>query len=160
MKEIITTTNEIILVDDEDYIELSKHSWGTVVGSKTYAGRGTRKKGCKYKKILMHRVLLNVEDSSVIVDHINGNGLDNRKSNLRITNKTGNARNSKLRSDSKCKYKGVHKKEHSYTARIQIDTKTRLYLGEFKTEIEAALAYNKAAIKHFGEFANLNIIKK
>ena len=151
----------ITIVDPENLEELMEFKWGIIKnGSYIYASRGTRKKSEKYKKILMHRFLMNAKEDE-LVDHINGNTLDNRKCNLRIANKSTNLRNSKLRSDSNCNYKGVSRRISKcgtvrYNARIQIDSKTRIYLGWFKTEIEAAIVYNNAAIKYFGEFAKLN----
>jgi HNH endonuclease/AP2 domain len=145
------------LIDDEDFERLNQYKWG-LVKSKTgsYAARGTRSNGV-YRKILMHKELLPCLDKKLIVDHINGNKLDNRKQNLRIVTRSQNLQNSKKRNDSNNKYKGVRKQyKDKYCARIQIDKNTRLYLGYFNSEIEAAKAYDEAAKKYFGEYAQLN----
>lgn len=158
MKYIVLTSGATVKVDDEDFEFLNDFKWGQL-GSKsgklTYACRGVRVNG-KYSKILMHRELMGNPEGKMI-DHINGDKLDNQKSNLRIVDRAKNLQNSKLRSDSKGKYKGVRKVyKEGFNARIQIAPGKRLFLGYFKTEKEAALAYNEAAKKYFGEYAKLN----
>lgn len=160
MQKLKLKNGEYTLLDDEDYSKFSGFVWNILNSSRKhkYVARGARTQG-KYRKILLHREILEAP-KDLMVDHINGNTLDNRKSNLRLVTRNKNLQNSKLRSDSKCSYKGVRrikrKKQDKFSARIQIDKNTRLYLGYFDSEKEAALAYNEAAIKHFGEYANLN----
>lgn len=105
----------------------------------------------------LHQLILpNVK----FVDHINRNSLDNRRCNLREVSRIENYRNAKKRSKkSTSKFKGVywHKMVKRWYANICIDYKS-IYLGCFLLEIDAAKAYNEAAIKYFGEFAVLNII--
>lgn len=110
------------------------------------------------KFILLHRFLLNPDETKVI-DHINHNTLDNRISNLRICTHSENNRNTTSRTNTSSKYLGVHlnKKSNMFSAKIR-DNGIRTWLGSFKTEIEAAQAYNEAALKYHGEFANLNKI--
>lgn len=93
------------------------------------------------------------------VDHSNHNTTDDRIEKLRAASKTENGRNRTSAKNSSSKYLGVHwnKKNQKWYASIRINTKL-IHLGCFEVETEAALAYNKAAIKYFGEFANLNII--
>jgi hypothetical protein len=91
-----------------------------------------------------------------MVDHINRDTLDNTRENLRVATRAENLRNSKLRSDSKCNFKGVSKKGNRFIARIQISVDKRLHLGYFNTEEDAARAYDAAAKQYFGNFANLN----
>lgn len=159
MKEIVLNNGNVCLVDTTEFEELSKYKWGSVGTKFMYAARGTKKQG-KYTKILMHREITKAKQNE-IVDHINGNTLDNRKQNLRLTDRAGNTKNSLKRSDGSSKYKGVRKSYLSkngprYSVRIQISKSKRIFVGYFKSEVEAAKAYNEAAIKYFGEFARLN----
>lgn len=140
------------LIDEEDMIEVAKYKW-CAFGTERHRYAQGRVNG---KTISLHRFLMKVSDSKVLVDHINGNGLDNRKSNMRLTNKAGNARNI----SKPHKYKGIwfHKKNKNWCADIKVNYK-KIGLGSFKDEKDAAHAYNEAALKYFGEFANLNNIQ-
>jgi hypothetical protein len=155
LRIIVLRKGQVVKVDDEDFDKLTKFVWGIISNKSghTYAARGTRKNGV-YRKILMHREIMN--NPSGMVDHINGDTLDNQKSNLRIVTRQQNLQNSKRRSDCKSRYKGVSKRGAKFIARIQINPKQRIFLGYFETEIEAALAYDKAALQYFGEYAKIN----
>jgi len=105
----------------------------------------------------MHREIMDAP-AGMEVDHINGNGLDNRKCNLRLATSSQNKRNQrKQRRKTSSKYKGVywHKRDKVWVVRIQAEGKEK-YIGSYKTEQEAALAYNEAALKYHGEYAKLN----
>jgi hypothetical protein len=105
----------------------------------------------------MHRQILNAPDS-LIVDHINGNGLDNRKANIRTATYTQNSCNrKKANKDTWSQYKGVtfNAKRKKWKARIQVHGR-KIYLGSFNAETNAAKAYDKAAKKYHKEFAALN----
>ncbi len=94
------------------------------------------------------------------IDHENKNEMDNHIENLRLATRVQNATNrSKFKGNRTSKYKGVYRGTHSWRAEIQANKK-RHNLGSFKTEVEAALAYNAAAIIHHGEFALLNQIEE
>lgn len=95
-----------------------------------------------------------------VVDHINRNSEDNRIENLREANLFTNAQNRKSNKNSASKYLGVSysKRDKIWFAQI-CHERIRTHLGSFKSEILAALEYNKAAVKYHGEFANINIIK-
>lgn len=144
------------MVDDEDYEFLKRWKWqATSIGQKRtrYAVRSSYPRS-------MHRLLLNVTDSKIQVDHIDGNGLNNQKNNLRLCDSFGNARNKRApRRKFTAKYKGVYfrRKEKTYQAQIRFNYKI-IYLGRFKVEEDAARAYNEAAKVYHGEFARLNII--
>jgi hypothetical protein len=137
MKKIKLTQGKYALVDKEDYDWLSQYNWHAEKGHKNvwYARR--------LKSVRMHRVILKAKPGE-IVDHINMNGLDNRRKNLRIVSKSENNRNQSLRSDKKTsKYKGVSKVGNRYQARIKTNGKES-YLGLYKTELGARRAYLKA----------------
>lgn len=123
-----------------------------------YAARTSYETGEK-KLILMHRQLLGAATWGEYVDHINGNTLDNRKTNLRKCSNAENVRNQRPVRARKSRYKGVSLKGRgTWVARITVQYK-EIYIGSFVTEREAAIAYNEAAVKHFGQFANLNVIE-
>ena len=159
MKKIPLTQGKYALVDDENFEELNKYKWCTYKhGNTFYATRGFLENG-KSVSIKMHRLILKARKGETC-DHINGNGLDNRRSNLRLCTQAENVRNTRKRHDNTSGYKGVvwHKYNKKFTARISIEKK-RIELGSFDTAREAALAYNKAAKKHHGKFARLNSIQ-
>ena len=124
-----------------------------------YATNGHRDINNKITTLRIHRLIMNCPDDKII-DHINHNTLDNRKSNLRICTHLENNRNSKKRKDGlSSQYKGVthSKKTGKFIAQINIKNK-RKRIGQYNTELEATIAYNEHAKKFYGEFANLNII--
>ena len=111
--------------------------------------------------VRLHRLIMGVlDDSSIIVDHIDHNGCNNRRSNLRICNLAQNAWNVKPRTNTTSIYKGVYLERSTGKWVSQITKNKNTYkLGRFKNEEDAALAYNEKAKELFGEFACLNEIK-
>ncbi|MFH1605408.1 MAG: AP2 domain-containing protein [Pseudomonadota bacterium] len=158
MKQIPLTKNQYALVDDEDYDWLMQWKWCVLGTENQYAIRGGRisdgdRRG---KSILMHRELLN-PDPEQQVDHINGNGFDNRRSNLRLCTPNQNRQHITIRQHGQ--YKGVRQHDGGgWSSYISHDNKQE-YLGYYTTEEEAAAAYNKRAVELFGEFADLNYVK-
>lgn len=156
MKEIKLTQNQIALVDDSDFEYLNQFKWQALLHKgKWYAKREVWNKDLKnYEKHFMHRIIY---PDFKMVDHINGETLDNQRCNLREANHSQNAANSKLRVDSTSGFKGVDyiKAHNRWRARLKSNN-TEFNLGEYRTPIEAAQAYNIASKLLFEEFASLN----
>lgn len=161
MKQIKLTQGKVALVDDEDYEWLSQWKWRIRKGRNTFyadAHIDTTRKN-RNKSFIMHRLIMKLDfDDKRQIDHINGNGLDNRKKNLRICTNQENSFNG-LKKNGLNKYKGVSwsKRMNKYRAYIKVNYKQK-HLGSFDNEINAAIAYNNAAKKLHGEFAKLNKI--
>lgn len=158
MKEIQLSQGKVALVDDEDYDWLNQFKWSAAKNAKTYYAIRIDFTSGKRKTMTMHRLILNPPDK-METDHIDGNGLNNMRSNLRLSTSQQNKFNRKP--FGKSKYTGVavwHRNGRRYIkASIYQDGRT-ISLGLFPTEEEAALAYNEAALKYRGEYARLNLI--
>ena len=142
----------IALLDDKDYEKFNKFNWQ--LNKDEYISRSTSR-GKKRKTIYLHREIMNPK-GSLTVDHINGCNWDNRRSNLRVCTIAENVRNQrKIRGN----YKGTtwDKQKKKWMAQIKHNYK-HIFLGYFEKERDAALAYNQAAKKYFGEFAYGNQI--
>ena len=134
MKIQLANNKGVVLVDKDDFNKVNQYSWHIHrAGTKDYA-----RAWINGKREYMHRLIMNGD----LIDHINGNGLDNRKCNLRLADKSLNAINSKIRSDNSTGYRGVtfNKKANKYMAEISRNGK-RKYLGLFNTAKEAHRAY-------------------
>jgi len=145
------------LVDDEDFEELNKHKWYAIKDHNTYYAIRHDKRDpntLERKSVRMHRILLNAP-SNMVVDHINGNGLDNRRSNIRLCTQSQNAFNQRKNIKNVSGYKGVgwHKQRKKWRAQIRINKK-RIDIGHFSTPKLAHEAYIEAAKKYHGDFAN------
>ena len=152
MKTIPLTQGMVAIVDDEDFEYLSKFKWHLKRSSKkarvVYAVAHEPNTTRNSTKLRMHRLILpGVKE----VDHINGDGLDNRRQNLRAATKSQNMMNMKKHRDNVAGYKGVSRNGIRWVARIGFER-----IGAFRSPIEAARAYDAAASFLFGEFARLN----
>ncbi len=156
-KQIPLTRDFYAVVDDDDYEALAAFRWQAFVPrgqrrARVYATRCVRENG-RSCTIYMHRVIAAAPKGST-VDHANGDGLDNRRHNLRICTVSDNAKN-KL-SHGSTGYKGVVvARSGRYVARIKIDGKVK-HLGTHDTPQLAAEAYDRGAEQHFGAFALTN----
>lgn len=157
IKEISVSQGRKAIVDNDDYELLSQYKWYLHVSRRRTA------EDLHYcwthqvdgHNVLMHRLIMNAQPGQ-FVDHINGNGLDNRKANLRLCSKSQNAQNIKARW-GKSRFKGVywHKHRKKWAVEININGKKKS-LGHYIDEVEAAKVYDKVARQYFGEFADVN----
>jgi hypothetical protein len=156
MKQIPLTQGLFTTVDDDMYDYLMQWKW---YASKSGNGNWRAVRIANRKWVAMHRVIMNAS-SGMDVDHINGNDLDNCRSNLRVCTHAENMFNQRVRSDSTTGIKGVYtvinKKTIKYRAQIQFGKK-QIHLGTYFNIEDAARAYDIAAKKHHGDFANTNL---
>lgn len=152
MKTIPLSRGLVACVDDADLDFLSRYSW--YANDKGYAVTNVQVNGKKTVR-RMHRMLLGVAEGKD-VDHADRNRLNNCRANLRPCTRQDNLRNQCKRAGSS-QYKGVYwmAANGKWRAKIGVDRKS-LHLGLYDTEQEAALAYDRAALMHFGEFARTN----
>jgi hypothetical protein len=157
-RRIPLTRGKYAIVDPEDFERLNKYRWYAKKCKNTFyacRSQGTRRKKTEIK---MHREVIQ-PPSGMVVDHINHNGLDNRKANLRLATHQQNIfnRTYKNKKGSSSKYKGVSWTPHvkMWRVRVWMNYKSK-NIGYFKDEIEAAKAYDEAVKKYHGEFAVLN----
>lgn len=154
MKEVQLTKGKVALVDDEDFELVSQYTWfADKKGTNLYYAYNS------VNSMYMHRLIMKTTDD-LIVDHIDHNGLNNQKSNLRNCTYSQNLHHRKF-APGITGYKGVtyNKRQNVYQAKMRYDGKYR-HIGHFKTAIEAAEAYNKVATQWFGEFASINSIER
>jgi hypothetical protein len=160
MKYIKLTQGKRAMVDDEDFERINQFKWHTakqrtsnLYARREYASDGKRMH--QYMHCFIMPLFIGME-----VDHIDGDGLNNQKNNLRACTRKENSHNMKVHSNNMTGYKGVckYKKWNLWSAMIHSNGKN-YYLGCFKNPLDAARAYNDAAIKHHGKFAWLNNIE-
>ena len=151
VKTILLTQNKIAFVDDEDFEKLNKYKW---YAFRSYSGKYYARRKKSKKNIAMHREILNFPP---MIDHINRDGLDNRRSNLRVCDNSQNRINSKMCRHNSSGFRGVSwfKITKKWVVHIAKDNK-KITVGYFTDKIKAAEAYDAKAKQLHGEFAILN----
>lgn len=160
MKTIPLTRGYFAKVDDEDYMELAKARWyADIKGNGVYAKRRVSVDG-RSRIVGMHRFLMGYP-VGLQVDHINGDTLDNRKSNLRVCTNSENSRNRNKSSSNKSGYKGVYwsKQKNKWSVEVIKDYKKH-YGGSFDNLKDAVISYNNLSAKLFGEFFRPNVYRE
>jgi hypothetical protein len=153
MKEIKLSQGKVALVDDGDFEWLNQWRWAAHKnGYVFYVVRVVYTP--TPKTIQIHRLITNAP-KGMVVDHINGDGLDNRRENLRLCTVAENNKNRRRNSNNTSGYKGVRRDTYKYKAAIKSENKL-IHLGMFSSPEDAARAYDKAAKEIFGKFAKLN----
>lgn len=165
--KITTRNGYTFTIDDEDFPKLGKYHW---LGKPNFATlkNGERKqyttyivrsfhRGRQCSTIRLHRVIMDAP-KGIEVDHIDGNGLNNCKSNLRLCTRMQNSQNQKMFSTNKSGFKGVYQVPNGKWASFIVVNKKQNHLGTFLTKEAAAAAYNDAAVYYFKEFAKPNKI--
>jgi HNH endonuclease len=154
VRYIALTQGKFALVDAADYKWLSRYKWFV---SKGHGGKYYAMSHCggRPQPIAMHRLIMK-PPRGLVVDHIDGNGLNNRRCNLRVCTQAQNLRNRAGRIATS-RFKGVSydRRRHKWAACISQDSRT-IHIGHFDDEIEAAFAYDLRAVALAGEFAYLN----
>lgn len=151
-----TTKHRVAIVDECDRHLFERFAWHTMCHKRLtpYAGSGKAPNYIGHR--LLHRAVLDVP-SGVVVDHINGNGLDCRRVNLRVCTQKQNTHNRRPTRGSTSKYRGVswNKRDQRWIVQITVNGRNKC-LGRFLSEDEAAAAYDEAAMQAYGSFARLN----
>ena len=164
-----------VVIDTEDWDRVKEYSWSIRGNDRCpyvsaliphpdgswhyYTREGKEKRRRRRTTLALHHLIFGKPQKGMVVDHINHNGLDNRKENIRFATHSQYDQNRRSRIGSSSKYKGVywHKAKGKWISNITIDG-CCTHIGYFTCEHQAALAYNKKAKELFGEFANLNVV--
>jgi len=155
-KLIKLTRGLTTVVSSSDYLLVLKRKWQAATAYGTYYAVRTEQRNNVRRRITLHGFLLK-PPKGLFVDHINGDGLDNRRSNLRIVTRAQNQQNRRVRYKKTSSYKGIsyNKNNGMWTVSITHEGET-LICGSFANEIQAAMHYDKFAIRLFKDYACLN----
>ena len=154
--KILLTQGKVAIIDAEDAPRVLRHRWyAHKERGRWYVATSIRSGGVA-TVLKLHRLILN-PPAETDIDHIDCDGLNNRRSNLRLATRSQNNQNARLRANTTSGFKGVswNKRKHKWDVRIRLNG-CQKFLGYFQTKEEAAAAYDRAAIELFGEFARPN----
>lgn len=157
MRAVPLTKGYVAIVDDEDYELVSTFKWYALTPKATDRIYAVSRRGFVY----MHRLILGLHPGDPYVDHINRDGLDNRRANVRLATNSQNQANNRPQSrPTASRFKGVtwHGRDKLWHACIKVDQRKH-HLGYSKSEEDMARAYDRAAVQYFGEYARLNFPK-
>ncbi len=152
MREIQLSQGKAACVSDEDFVALNQFKWTAQKCKYTFYAYRKENGRADGTKLYMHRVILGLQKGEEC-DHIDGDGLNNVRENLRLATTRQNIAN--RRKWGIQRFKGVQPSKNKWIAQLRISGKPT-HLGTFDTEEEAALAFNVAVVKEYGEFARLN----
>lgn len=151
------TQGKVAVIDFEDFEKVRPYKWyANKVGQRFYAGRNLH--GPVSGSISMHREIMQPDDG-LDVHHVDGDGLNNQRNNLRVCTRSENmGAFRRLTANKTSKFRGVswYSRDSNWEARIKIFGK-KLFLGRFATEEDAANAYDKKSRELFGEFSYSNL---
>jgi hypothetical protein len=156
MKYIELSQGMRVMVDNEDYKELNKYNWYAVKGLNTFYARRSLPTATGGKgSVRMHRIIMQTPED-MDTDHIDGNGLNNQKENLRLCTRSENLMNQRRNRNNTSGYKGVNwnKRDKKWMSQIKVEGK-QIHLGYFSGKEEAYKAYCEASKKYHGEFGNV-----
>lgn len=162
-RRVKLTKGKYAKVDACDYERVTSIRWSAVKKGRNYYALSYRSVGGRKYNLGMHRYILGVRERGIVVDHINHDGLDNRRGNLRRASHRENMRNMRKwkGGNVRCtsRYKGVawHKERRKWRSQITVDGE-QISLGYHEDEDAAGRAYDEAAEMYFGEFACLNFV--
>lgn len=157
MKKIKLNLNKFAFIDSEDFNKVSAYKWyADKSGNGFYAVANSKDENGKHKKIRMHQFIFG-KKIGFQIDHIDGNGLNNMKSNLRYATHSQNQHNRKKYTNNTSDLKGVfwHKNKKKWYSAIRVSSKL-VHLGYFDSKLKAHETYCKAALRFHGDFARIN----
>lgn len=158
MKQIILSQGKFALVDDIDFEELNKFKWYARPSRKTfYATRNSNPRKLRLPQIQMHRVIIGKIPEGKEVDHIDGDGLNNQRYNLRLCTQSENSKNKSMYKNNKSGYKGVswNTRDKKWDSSARLNKKAKR-IGQFKNIEDAILARKHFIDINYGEFVRKN----